>query len=58
MHNSYPEAELINGGESFEGRSILGLKIVTDSDGEEEKPKPAIIIESGKDFFYNLRVVH
>ncbi|XP_013146080.1 PREDICTED: zinc carboxypeptidase-like [Papilio polytes] len=46
MSKSYPNlSELIVGGKTYQGRSILGLRINTPS--QECTPKPVIFIESG-----------
>ncbi|XP_068629895.1 zinc carboxypeptidase-like [Battus philenor] len=46
MSESYPDwAELIVGGQSYQGRSILGLRINTP--GQGDGTKPVVFIESG-----------
>ncbi|CAK1581589.1 unnamed protein product [Parnassius mnemosyne] len=46
MSETYSEwSELIVGGQSYQGRSILGLRINTP--GSKDSPKPVVFIESG-----------
>ncbi|CAH2073348.1 unnamed protein product, partial [Iphiclides podalirius] len=48
MSETYPSmSKLIAGGKSYQGRSILGLRIMTPDHKENDSVKPVVFIESG-----------